>query len=208
MSRETVTRLTPTVAVGWIVLDLGFCALLFAGGLMAATGEMEPSTYLLFLVIGLVFYGPIADAFDLAAYRRLVERTMARVRDVLGLPLLSEPESPSVPRSLDIRFENVNFSYGEVPVLRGIDLELKAGLIHALTGPSGTGKSTILALLARFWDPDEGRITVGGVDLRQISSAMRSRLFAPVFRIHISLMTPLPPTSGLVNPKQHTIRLC
>ncbi|NKW81765.1 ABC transporter ATP-binding protein [Ochrobactrum pecoris] len=182
VSRETVTRLTPTVAVGWIVLDLGFCALLFAGGLMAATGEMEPSTYLLFLVIGLVFYGPIADAFDLAAYRRLVERTMARVRDVLGLPLLSEPESPSVPRSLDIRFENVNFSYGEVPVLRGIDLELKAGLIHALTGPSGTGKSTILALLARFWDPDEGRITVGGVDLRQISSAMRSRLFAPVFQ--------------------------
>lgn len=182
VSHETVTRVTPPVAIGWSVLDLGFCVLLAGGGLLTASGDLAPQTYLLFLVIGLVLYGPIADAFDLAAYRRLLERTMQRVRAALDLPVLPESPHPARPRSLDIRFEKVSFNYDGIPALRGIDLHFRAGLMHAITGPSGSGKSTVLALLSRFWDPDEGQITVGGVDLREVSSDMRARLFAAVFQ--------------------------
>lgn len=182
VSLATVTRLTPVIALGWSVLDLGFCLLLAGGGLLAAAGQLSADRYLLFLVVGLVFYGPIADAFDLTAYRRLLERTMLRVGEVLALPVLPEPATPDVPASLDIRFENVSFSYGSYPALSGVDLHFPAGRIHALVGPSGSGKSTVVALLARFWDPQCGRITVGGTDLRQISPRLRSLLFAPVFQ--------------------------
>ncbi|MGQ3671238.1 ABC transporter ATP-binding protein [Xanthobacter sp. TB0136] len=181
-SCDTVTRLTPTVALGWTVLDFGFCILMAGGAFMVMEGDVAPGMYLLFLVVGLVFYGPIADAFDLAGYGRLLERTMMRVREVLALEQLPEPEQPQVPRSLDIRFEAVSFSYGETPALRAVDLAFEAGRIHAMVGASGSGKSTVLALLCRFWDPQQGRITVGGVDLRDMAPELRASLFAPVFQ--------------------------
>jgi len=69
-----------------------------------------------------------------------------------------------------VRFENVSFSYGEgVPVLRDINLDVKPGMAIALLGGTGSGKSTIINLIPRFYDPSEGRITLDGYDLRDLS---------------------------------------
>jgi ABC-type multidrug transport system fused ATPase/permease subunit len=69
-----------------------------------------------------------------------------------------------------VRFESVRFAYGRGPeVLHGIDLEVAAGTTVALVGHTGAGKSTIAKLLARFYDPTHGRITIDGVDLREVS---------------------------------------
>ena len=70
----------------------------------------------------------------------------------------------------DVRFESVRFGYGDGPeVLHGIDLDVPAGTTVALVGHTGAGKSTIAKLLARFYDPREGRITIDGVDLRDVT---------------------------------------
>jgi ATP-binding cassette subfamily B protein len=70
----------------------------------------------------------------------------------------------------DVVFEQVRFSYGRGPeVLHGIDLHVPAGTTVALVGHTGAGKSTIAKLLARFYDPTDGRITIDGVDLRDVS---------------------------------------
>jgi subfamily B ATP-binding cassette protein MsbA len=84
------------------------------------------------------------------------------------------------PISREIRFENVSFSYGREPVLHGIDVTVRAGETVALVGRTGSGKTTLVDLLARFHDPDQGRITIDGIDLRQIERESLLRRIAIV----------------------------
>lgn len=111
-----------------------------------------------------------------------MKRSMERVDAVLSLPALPESDQPECPASLDIQLENVGLTRDGRVILQNLSATFEAGKIHALTGPSGTGKSTTLSLIARFLDPDTGRITIGGVDLRDIAPDMRERLFAVMFQ--------------------------
>ncbi len=86
----------------------------------------------------------------------------------------SVPE-PTQPKMLhadkaDVQFENVDFNYGEKPVLHNINLTVKTGQLVALVGASGSGKTTLANLLLRFYDPVRGTIKIGGVDLRDVST--------------------------------------
>lgn len=84
-----------------------------------------------------------------------------------------------------VRFEGVGFRYpgADEPALQGLDLELRAGETLALVGPSGSGKSTLVDLVARFLDPTEGRVTVDGVDLRELSLDSWTRQYAMVTQV-------------------------
>src|SRR6185369_6552291 len=76
-----------------------------------------------------------------------------------------------------IRFEKVSFSYGAAEVLHDVDFEIRAGEVVALVGPSGGGKTTIADLIPRFYEPTRGRITLDGIDLREIElDSLRSLL--------------------------------
>lgn len=178
----SIGRLVGGVGVGLSVLDAAFALIVLIGGLLLLQGGIAPDRFLLFLVIGMVFFGPIADAFDLVAYARLMERSMRRVGAILDIPPLAETTTPEQPRSLDISFENVSFSYGDKPALRDVSFTLEGGRTHALVGPSGSGKSTALNLIARFWDVDAGSIRLGGADLRHIPTVDRERLVSIVFQ--------------------------
>ncbi|WP_407977222.1 ABC transporter ATP-binding protein [Brucella pseudogrignonensis] len=182
ISLATVTRVSPAVALGLSVLDAGFCTILVGGGLLVISGSLAFPVYLVFLIAGLVFYGPIGDAFELVFYRRQQERSMIRIADILNLPVLAEKQSPRQLANFDILFENVSFSYGKRQALTNVDLEIGAGEFAAFAGPSGSGKTTALNLLARFWDVDQGRILIGGVDLRDLPDRQRSALFTIVFQ--------------------------
>ena len=117
-------------------------------------------------------------------------------------PLVRDPARPEAPTGAPVlRVEGVRARYGDGPwVLDGVDLELRPGRRLALVGPSGCGKSTLANLLVRFRDPDEGRITLGGVDLRHLTQdAVRSRvvlcaqdshLFATSIRENVRLARP------------------
>ena len=93
--------------------------------------------------------------------------------------LVDAPAAAELPRAEGhVRFEQVRFGYGDLPeVLHGIDLDIAAGTTVALVGQTGAGKSTIAKLLSRFYDPREGRITVDGHDLRDVTqSSLRRQL--------------------------------
>ena len=92
----------------------------------------------------------------------LLETNSDIVEPVRPLPLKA--------RNADIRFENVDFHYGEKPVLCGVNLTVKAGQLVALVGSSGSGKTTMTNLLLRFYDPQNGAILIGGTDIRQVST--------------------------------------
>ncbi|MBL8243666.1 MAG: ATP-binding cassette domain-containing protein, partial [Rhodanobacteraceae bacterium] len=112
---------------------------------------------------------------------------MGRLAELLRMtPKIADPAEPvAAPAAMraSIRFEGVGFHYPsrpDTPALSGIDLEIRAGETVALVGPSGAGKSTLFQLLLRFHDPEQGRITVDGVDLRALRVAELRRLYALV----------------------------
>ena len=181
-SLATVLRLTPSVALGLTILDLGFCLLLLVGGSLYLGGSLSLPVLLLFLVIGLVFYAPIADAFELVAYGRLLQRSIRVVNAVLARPTLPEPEVGREPRSVDIRFRDASFSYGEHLAIERVNLHIPAGGVTAFVGRSGSGKTTALHLIARFWDLEKGSVEIGGVDLREMTSERLHSLFSIVFQ--------------------------
>lgn len=106
---------------------------------------------------------------------------IGEVTDLLTLDELKRPaDSEDVPVSYDIRLKDVTFGYHEKEVLHGIDMEIREGTVNALVGPSGSGKSTIAKLVASLWDVNGGSITVGGTDIRSISTEDYNSMIAYV----------------------------
>ncbi|WP_157248609.1 ABC transporter ATP-binding protein/permease [Nonomuraea typhae] len=143
-----------------------------AGSLMMAGGVLTAADLLPFLLLGVTFGAQLlAAGFGLSSAREARDAAQ-RIGLLMDEPELPEPGTPEpLPsaRGRSVRFEGVRFAYtAGHDVLTGIDLELRPGTVTALVGPSGAGKSTLAALLARFHDVTDGRITLDGVDLRDL----------------------------------------
>lgn len=142
-----------------------------AGGGMVAAGWMPVADLLPFAVAAVLISSPLQDIATARAGMRNAYLAAERIRALLDLPVLPEPEGPGVPDGHGVVLRGVGFDYGDGnTVLRKIDLELRPGTMTALVGPSGAGKSTIAALIARFYDVTDGSVLLGGVDVRQIGT--------------------------------------
>jgi ATP-binding cassette, subfamily B, bacterial MsbA len=161
---------------------LGTVLLLWYGGRMVLVeGTMSAGGFILFLGLSMKLYQP---AKWLSRFPSLVQPGLAaadRVFEFLDTP--AEMVESAGLRGFEgleraIRFENVSFGYtADAPVLHDVSFTAAAGTVTALVGPSGGGKTTLVDLVARFYDPTAGRILVDGVDLREISPrALRRRL--------------------------------
>lgn len=145
---------------------------LWVGGRQVLAGLMTAGELVSFLLYTLTVAGAIGTFTGL--YSQLQEALGAsrRIFELLGEPVeVHEPEEPRTPSQRDgsVRFESVNFNYvgRDIGVLHEIDLSIAPGEVVALVGPSGSGKSTITQLIARFYDPSDGRVLVDGVDVRE-----------------------------------------
>ena len=155
-------------------------AILLAGLPMIGSGALDPVDLLPFLLLGLGLGSTVLTVGHAAQARSQADAAAVRIHRLLSTPPLERHDTApgsSTPGSDDddsaagtVRFENVHFAYREgIEVLRGVDLTLQPGTITALVGPSGAGKSTLAALLPRFHDVTGGRITIGGVDIRELA---------------------------------------
>lgn len=150
------------------------------GGTMVLDGSISVGTLAFFVLTLSNLFEPVQQLSQLF---NTVQSSGAALHKLFGLldtdPDLAEPAVPAtLPASGELVVEGVGFSYdGEVPVLSGVDLTLAPGERLALVGPTGAGKSTLAKLMARQYDPTEGRVTFGGVDLRDAGSdQMRARI--------------------------------
>jgi subfamily B ATP-binding cassette protein MsbA len=135
--------------------------------------QPQESDFLTFVLTIVMIYPPIKSLTRLHNQLHQARAASERVFELLALKN-SVPE-PAAPQMLhadkaDIVFENLDFNYGEKPVLRNINLTVKTGQLVALVGASGSGKTTLTNLLLRFYDPVRGTIKIGGVDLRDVST--------------------------------------
>jgi subfamily B ATP-binding cassette protein MsbA len=137
--------------------------------------EQQPkaSDFFTFVLSIVMIYPPIKTLTRL--HNQLHQARAASERVFQLLALTNSVPEPAQPKMLhashaDIEFQNLDFSYGEKPVLHHINLVVKAGQLVALVGASGSGKTTLANLLLRFYDPTHGAIKIGGVDLREVST--------------------------------------
>src|SRR5215472_1472503 len=152
----------------------GAAAALALGAWRVETGAMGLTALLVILMLGVEIYRPMREL------RSVLHQGMVGMSAAQGIYRIldDEPDVPDAPPaaldaplSPDIAFENVSFHYlgARRGVLNGLDFRIAAGERTGLVGPSGGGKSSILRLLLRFYDPDQGRVTLGGHDLRELS---------------------------------------
>jgi ATP-binding cassette, subfamily B, multidrug efflux pump len=157
----------------FLIANLGQAAILYVGGRQIITGTLtlgewqEFSLYLVYLFFPVAQLGFIITQFGQAA------ASADRIFEILDTKsdIVDKPDAIDLPSVTgNVKFENVTFRYfgGGQPVLKDVTFEAKAGERIALLGATGSGKSTIINLLPRFYDPSQGRITIDGHDLRDI----------------------------------------
>ncbi|HEX7526590.1 MAG TPA: ABC transporter ATP-binding protein, partial [Gaiellaceae bacterium] len=150
---------------------VGILVVLWYGSHRVLAGEITVGTFALFTFYLVLLVNPLRTIGQRVSTVQRAVAAARRVVDVLSAePVVVESTMPRpFPDRADVRFDDVRFSYGdERPILDGFTLEIPAGTSLALVGGTGSGKSTASALLARFYDPDAGSVTIGGVDVREL----------------------------------------
>ncbi|GJH39833.1 ABC transporter ATP-binding protein [Capnocytophaga sp. HP1101] len=141
------------------------------------------ATMLFFLILGTGYMRPVFAISNMAMQLQLIEQGVEKIDEILQEPNLPEGHSTQPPTHYDICFEKVGFAYdNENYVLNNISFTAKEGTITALVGPSGAGKSTVGQLLSRFWDCQEGRITIGGIDIKDLPTDILMQQISFVFQ--------------------------
>jgi subfamily B ATP-binding cassette protein MsbA len=134
----------------------------------------QPPENLVQLILSVfAIYAPLKNLNMLHNWLTQGRAASERVFELLDTKnTVPEPAQPKLldARNADIVFENLNFNYGEKPVLQNINLTVKSGQLVALVGASGSGKTTLANLLLRFYDPKSGAIRIGGTDIREITT--------------------------------------
>lgn len=173
----------------WLILDwlssLGLASIYIVGGVSVIYGQMTLGDLVAFIAYLGMLYGPVQN---ISALTQVVINARTGFERVLDL-LKTRPDITEKPRAIELKdakgqveFEEVGFSYEEVPTIRDFTLSVEPGAIVALVGPSGAGKSTIINLLTRFYEADSGRILVDGYNIRDIKLKSLRSLFGIVLQ--------------------------
>ena len=165
-----------------VLLRLGLAFVAILGASLLQAGTLDLMAYLVFLVFGSSVYIPIEEVLNYSILLSYLDVRISRVRQIEEMPVQTGKAEVTI-RRYDIAFDHVSFAYEPGrEVLHDISFAARQGEVTALVGPSGGGKSTIAKLAARFWDIEEGRITLGGRDISQIDPEALLAHFAIVFQ--------------------------
>jgi ATP-binding cassette subfamily B protein len=175
--RRIATRAAMTVIVIFLVFA-GIVGVMWVGAHDVRAGVMTPGELVQFVIYAIMVAAAVGALSEVWGELQRAAGATERLVELLGATdTVRDPDHPvALPRPLrgEIAFEDVGFAYPTRPgaaVLGGIGLHIRPGETVALVGPSGAGKTTILQLILRFYDPEAGRITLDGIDLRDMARA-------------------------------------
>jgi ATP-binding cassette subfamily B protein len=180
------TRAAMTVAVIFLVFA-GVVGVLWIGARDVRAGGMSPGELVQFVIYAIMAAGAVAALSEIWGELQRAAGATERLAELLNVTdTVREPAQPVVlprPARGEIAFENVTFHYPTRPehsALDAMDLHVRPGETVALVGPSGAGKTTVIQLLLRFYDPDSGRITLDGIPLADMARADFRKILALV----------------------------
>ncbi len=168
-------------AIAQFILQAGVGVTIFVGTTLLTKGDISILSLLLFLVLSTRIYGPILSVLTILPMMFHMMDATKRMRELMGIQTM-EGKTDVELKNYDIEFKDVTFHYQDEDVLRNFSVHIPQGGITALVGPSGSGKSTIAKLIARFWDVNEGSISIGGVNIKDIDPECLMKNMAFVFQ--------------------------
>lgn len=151
------------------LLDMGYLLLLIFGVVFVINGNLKVFDFIIFAIISKEFYKPFASVEQHYMYYVLATDSYERLGRILYADIIPDKVDGIIPKHNDIAFENIAFSYEQDEFkMENLSFEIREKTMAALVGESGSGKTTITNLLLRFYDVQEGKITLGGIDIRDI----------------------------------------
>jgi ATP-binding cassette subfamily B protein len=178
-----ISRLmAPTWAMFVVTTTSGLFFILPFGLWFYSQGTLDFSTLMLFLMLCSAYMAPVFKLAMVGGQLRTLLEGLKRVDAILEEPPLRPADNPQECQSYTIKFNDVSFKYKTKLILDHVNFTLPQGGVYALVGPSGAGKSTLAKLIARMWDVNDGSITIGGVDLRDMSEGYLMERVAIAFQ--------------------------
>jgi ATP-binding cassette subfamily B protein len=167
-ARSVKAKLAPVVEV---IVAIGTCLVLGYGARLVLAGQLTVGELIMFLLYLGAMYKPMRDLSKMTDTVSKAVVGYERVQEVLDIEsqVRDTRGARRAPRFVgQIEFNNVSFGYGpEKPIIRNVSFKVAAGQVAAIVGPSGTGKTTIVSLIPRFYDPVSGQVVIQGSDIRR-----------------------------------------
>ena len=145
-------------------------------------GNMSLFTCLMMVVSAFLVYSELESAGEMFFMLPMIDASIDRVEEIDRAPRMDEGGSVQVPKSHDISFEHVDFSYGDRKIIDDVSFTIPEATTTAIVGPSGSGKTTLTSLMARFWDVKKGSVKLGGIDVKDYSLDSLMSNFSMVFQ--------------------------
>lgn len=171
-----------TIIASSVELGLQAALVLGIGGVVSGSWDIPVLAAMMVIVVR--FSEPLATFVSYTAVLELINTALRRIDELLAVPPLTIAQPHQIPGRFEITFEQVSFRYGDQAeaVLEQADILIPERGMTALVGPSGSGKTTVTRLLMRHADPQQGRVLIGGVDIRYIPTAELNKLISVVFQ--------------------------
>ena len=163
------------------ILKLGIISVAVVGVNMLIAGEINILVYIAFLMMTTSIYLPIEGIITFMSMIVMLDAVVGRIKEIKTMPIQEGKKNMEI-TNYDIEFKDVYFGYDNYSVINGVSFIAKQGEITALIGSSGSGKTTVAKLAARFWDIDRGKILIGGKDISEVDPETLLKNFSIVFQ--------------------------
>ena len=163
------------------ILKLGIISVAVVGVNMLIAGEINILVYIAFLMMTTSIYLPIEGIITFMSMIVMLDAVVGRIKEIKTMPIQEGKKQMGI-TNYDIEFKDVYFGYDNYSVINGVSFIAKQGEITALIGSSGSGKTTVAKLAARFWDIDRGKILIGGKDISEVDPETLLKNFSIVFQ--------------------------
>lgn len=174
---------TPLNMTYSMVFRISACMIMLCAGILAVGGDLSFANLAVILIASFTIFNPIEVMGQMTTMIRTMDAALDRVERIKQAKKIDENGRDIPLDSFDIGFEHVSFAYENGnPVLKDVSFSIPQGSMTAIVGPSGGGKTTITRLIARFWDVQEGSITIGGHDVKEFTCDSLLKNMSMVFQ--------------------------
>ena len=174
---------TPLNMTYSMVFRISACMIMLCAGILAVGGDLSFANLAVILIASFTIFNPIEVMGQMTTMIRTMDAALDRVERIKQAKKIGENGRDIPLDSFDIGFEHVSFAYENGnPILKDVSFSIPQGSMTAIVGPSGGGKTTITRLIARFWDVQEGSITIGGHDVKEFTCDSLLKNMSMVFQ--------------------------